>query len=207
MSITDLSDLSPEANGRIARALNDAGASLKGTSNPAENQTSAMLHYFDAMAWEYMITRAVPDFEALADAVCEKAMATFNGSADVLGNRKRHWITEARERAANGITGERIPIRLSPMQAFFFQDIRPRFLFLQGQTGLSAVFVEGGRKDIGGPEHPGARDHLHANFATLARRAMAALGFKFSDPARAVNYWLELLRQESPYFKESRISC
>ena len=92
------------------------------------------------------------------------------------------------------------------MQAFFFHDLRSHFLLLQGQTGLSAVFLQGGRNDIVGPEDPVARDQLRADFATFARRAMAALGFKFSDPARAVNYWLELLRQESPHFKESRIA-
>ena len=31
---------------------------------------------------------------------------------------------------------------------------------------------------------------------------MAALGFKFREPSRAVDYWLDLLRQENPHLRK-----
>jgi hypothetical protein len=204
---SDLSDLSPEANTRIERALTDAQAHLKGSIHAEDNDT-AMIHYFDGMAWEYIVTRPAAAFEALVDRIGEKASAIFNGRPDVLSDRKQYWIAETRERAANGIEGEKLPVNVQPRQAPIFNELRGQFRGLLGAgRDLDAMFKDGGRSEISHrPGDPALDESLRRGFEQLARRAMATLGFRFAEPARAVKYWLDLLRQEVPHLNNCHLS-
>jgi len=71
---------------------------------------------------------------------------------------------------------------------------------------LYASFAECDRVSIvtDGPYDP-QRNRIHV-FIRLARQAMAALRFNFTDSSRAVDYWVYLLKQESPHrYKHCRI--
>ena len=71
---------------------------------------------------------------------------------------------------------------------------------------MQAIFFDGGRFNIRSACSDSIDDELYrTNFEQLARQAMAALDFKFTDSSRAIFYWLELLKQ-SPLFKQWKIN-
>lgn len=197
--------LTSEARERIARALGDARGHLKGAP---DDKNTAVLHYFDAMAWEYLSITSAAEFELLIGVISEHAESTFDGDSGALRDRKIHWVLEARERAANGIVCDKIPIRINPKQAPIFQSLQIQFRDLpSGARDLQAMFTDGGQSEIRpGPNDPSAYLLLRRQYERLARRAMAALGFSFVDPSRAAHYWLDLMRQESPHPNQWRIS-
>ena len=234
MNASTLPKLSQEAHKRIKQALEEAQArlrnavlerALKAKLKPAsinkrlndrktllrycsiDLRTSAAVQYLDAMAWEYMTSMSATEFGALIGEISEKVSRAFDIDGVVVNARNQHWIDEARDRAANGISGERIPLRIDSKQVLAFRELQRGFSEME-KSGpeLRASFADGGRVSIvtDGPYDP-QRNHIHV-FIRLARQALAALGFKFTNSSRAVYYWLDLIRQEAPHrYKRWRI--
>jgi len=232
MDVTRLPEISPEGRRRIAQARKEAQSFLKQAfvelaarakvkrahnkrtlkdrrtllkDASRDNRNTAMLLYLDAIAWEYMCTRSGAEFETLIGAIGEKAQRKFNGDIQAVSARTLAWIDEARDRTKNGID-EHIPLRIGPQQMPIFHDLQVQFRGLPGSgPDFHALFTDGGRKHIifDGTQHG---EFLRGRFDQLARRAMAALNFTFTNPSRTVDYWLDILRQESPHFEDGRIS-
>jgi hypothetical protein len=196
--------LSSEAFERIECSLKDARSHSLGDPTHANE---AMEHYLDSIAWEYVSTLRSKDFEALVDKISERARTEFAGDAVVAEDRKLYWIREAKDRAANGIIGNDIPIRSSSQQIQPLDALKEQFRAMPGSKGdLHVIFIDGGRFKILSDHSDSTVDALERQkFEQLARQAMVALGFKFTDASRAIFYWLELLKQHSPHFKGWKI--
>jgi hypothetical protein len=164
---------------------------------------SAMALYLDSIAWEYVLTQSSTAFEALIDKIGWKARKEFAGDASVAEDRQRYWIREAQERARNGIIGLVIPIRVKAHQVQVFHELEHQFGSMTRQKGeLQAILLDGARFNIWSSHLDSTDDELHREkFEHLARQAMAALDFRFSDSTRAIFYWLQLLKQKSPLLK------
>jgi hypothetical protein len=228
MNATNLPKLRLEARKRIRRTLEEAQAqlrdavvewALKAKLNPtsikgrlkdrktllkhssAEHRNAAMTIYLDVMAWEYMCTRPVNDFEGLIARIGHAAKRAVNGDDAVVEARMRYWVAEARERAEIGMLDSTIPIKIDPRQVETFRELRTDFENLRSKSDFYAL-VDGVHANIvtDGRVPEDQRGDHRRTFNRLARRAMAALGLKFADPTRAEFYWIHLLRQESPRF-------
>jgi len=92
-----------EANQRIDQALGEARAHLKPSSSGIEEKRTAILHYFDAVAWEYVCTKPTAEFEQLLPTIASRAARTLDGSREDFAERFNYWILEARDRQRNGI--------------------------------------------------------------------------------------------------------
>ena len=127
-----------------------------GSLGGAADKDSAMVHFLDAIAWEYVCTQSAEAFEALIDGIGERARSAFDTALEIAGERKRYWIAEARERSVNGIVGERIPVRIDPSQRSIFHDLHLQFKALPGAgQDLQAMFLDGGQNEIcPGPKDP-----------------------------------------------------
>jgi hypothetical protein len=166
--------------------------------------TQAMALYLDSIAWEYARTQSSAAFEALIDGISAKARGEFAGDLAVTEDRKRYWINEAQERAANGIVGRAIPIRVAAHQVQIFHDLELQFRAIPGARGdLQAIFFDETRFNIFS-NYPDPTDDIleRQKFEVLARQAMATLDFRFADSSRAIFYWLQFLKQRSPHFKQ-----
>ena len=199
---SQLPDLAPDAAQRIAEVLNEARAHV--SENPNETRvTQAMALYLDSIAWEYALTQSSTVFEALIDGIRAKARGEFAGDLAVAEDRKQYWIEEAKERAANGIIGRVIPIRVAAHQIQVFHDLELQFRALPSARGdLQVAFFDEVRFNVFS-EIPDSTDNIleRQKFELLARQAIAALGFRFADSSRAIFYWLQFLKQKSPHFK------
>lgn len=200
---TLLPDLPLDAAARIAEVLEEAHSHASGHADEAR-VTQAMVLYFDSMAWEYLVTQPNAAFETLAAKIRSKAHNQFAGDGAVLQQRQSYWVNEALERAANGIVGRSIPIRIAASQTQIFQDLEAQFRNMPGARGdLRVVFFDEVRFNIFS-DYPDPTDDMveRQKFELLARQAMAALDFRFVDFSRAVFYWLQFLKQKSPHFKK-----
>jgi hypothetical protein len=198
----ELPALGSDAAERVESVLRDARSLLSG--KPTETHTdSAMTLYLDSIAWEYVLTQSSTAFEALVDKIGWKARNEFAGDASVAEDRQRYWIREAQERARNGIVGLVIPIRVKGHQIQVFHELEHQFGSMPRQKGeLQAILLDGARFHIWSSLADSTDDELHREkFEHLARQAMAALDFRFSDSTRAIFYWLQLLKQKSPLLK------
>jgi hypothetical protein len=95
----------------IMRVLKSAPALLKLVS--IDDRSNATLRYVDVLAWEYMCALPTAEFETLIGAIEEKARRVFRGDAASVSARTQQWLTEARDRATQGIVGERIPLSVA----------------------------------------------------------------------------------------------
>jgi hypothetical protein len=200
---SQLPELAPDAAQRIAEVLKEARAHV--SENPNETRvTQAMALYLDSIAWEYALTQSSTVFEALIDGISAKARGEFAGDLAVAEDRKRYWIKEAQERAANEIVGREIPVRVAAHQVPVFHDLELQFRALPSARGdLHAVFFDEVRFNVFSENPDPTEDILERQkFELLARQAMAALGFRFADSSRAIFYWLQFLKQKSPHFKQ-----
>jgi len=198
-----LPDLTPGAAERIADVLKDARSHLSGNANET-HLTQAMALYLDSLAWEYVLTQSSTAFEALVNPIVSKARNEFPGDAVLAEDRKRYWITEAQERAANRIIGLVMPIRVVADQVQIFHDLELQFRAMPGARGdLQVIFFDETRFNIFS-DYPDPVDDIleRQKFELLARQAMAALDFRFADSSRAIFYWLQFLKQKSPHFKQ-----
>jgi hypothetical protein len=145
--------------------------------------------------------------ERIAD-VLEAARDEFPGDLAVAEDRKHYWIKESQERAANGIVGSVIPIRVTPQHAPVFAELELQFRILAGEKGeLQAILFDGTRFNLNSSCSDATDNELHREkFEHLARQATAALDFRFSDSSRAIFYWLQLLKQNSPLLKGGRLT-
>ena len=144
-----LPKLGPGSTERIERALKDARAHVRPRSAGPDDSRVAVQHYFDAIAWEYLCTRSAAEFGELIDAIGEEATRAFDVDKESVADRGRHWLDEARERASNGIVGEKIPVRIDPTQAPIFHELELQFRGAPGsRTDLQAMFADGGQRNI-----------------------------------------------------------
>jgi hypothetical protein len=87
--LPELPRLSLEAAERIRSALDEAKGLLRASGDTAA-PTSAVLLYFDAIAWEYMCTRTADDFEALIPTLSEHGGNTLAGELPAIKERQEH---------------------------------------------------------------------------------------------------------------------
>lgn len=145
VSALDLPDLAPDAAERIRDALEDARSHVFGNTNET-HLTQAMVLYLDSLAWEYILIKSSTEFEALINGIAQKARDEFHGDSAVAEDRKRSWIIEAQERAANGIVGKVIPIRVIPQHAQVFDELEHQFGAMPSEKGeLQAILFDGTR--------------------------------------------------------------
>jgi hypothetical protein len=82
----------------------------------------------------------------------------------------------------------------------FWRDLEAEFRALPDPTGdLHAIYRDGGWTICGGPKDNLQRERLQDLFRSFARRAAIAAGVPSREDA--LDGWLNLLRTESPYFR------
>jgi hypothetical protein len=133
--------------------------------------TQAMALYLDSIAWEYALIQSSTAFGAIIDGISAKARDEFAGDLAIAEDRKRYWIKEAQERAANGIVGRVIPIRVAAHQVQVFHDLELQFRALRRSRGdLQVVFFDEVRFNIFS-ENPDPTDNILARSSISNRRA------------------------------------
>jgi len=157
----------------------------------AEGRTRSLIHYLDAMAYEYFSAIAsVEEFEAKLQELATEAMTTFGGDSESLNSRKREWGSRARGRLAlHSAMVER-------SQATFWRDLEMQFRAVNWPD-LAAV-LKNGWWSIGGlPTDRDQQEVLVRRFDALVGRALSALGF--SDPSLAFAVWADHLQKKSAH--------
>jgi hypothetical protein len=167
---SDLPALDSDATQRIAEVLREARSHV--SENPNETHvTQAMALYLDSIAWEYALIQSSTAFGAIIDGISAKARDEFAGDLAIAEDRKRYWIKEAQERAANGIVGRVIPIRVAAHQVQVFHDLELQFRALRRSRGdLQVVFFDEVRFNIFS-ENPDPTDNILARSSISNRRA------------------------------------
>ncbi len=171
---TRLPELTPDAAERIADVLEDARSHIFGNTNDT-HLTQAMVLYLNSLAWEYVLTQSSTGFEALISGIARTARDEFPGDLAVAEDRKHYWIKESQERAANGIVGSVIPIRVTPQHAPVFAELELQFRILAGEKGeLQAILFDGTRFNLNSSCSDATDNELHREkFEHLARQATA----------------------------------
>lgn len=203
-----LPSFSSDSKERMSRALTDASAQVTGSSASAEDERAAILYYLDSIAWECLTySGSLADVEGELLEVALKFEDPFVAHAGAIRDRVKSWLTEARVRAENGVTGEFIPVRVNQAQVQRFEELHLKFASLPSSDGdLSLMLLDGGRVEFRPePRDPATFDRLHREFERLCREVMVTLGFRFSDSSRAVYYWAALIKQENPRLRTWRL--